>query len=231
MEKIAIFVSLMALSACVSVSQKLDPAVFYRHDICFKEEKTKFCGVGILPYKDKYKIKVMSYGQLDFFAMATCHREDTTERPDKGIFKKDGNTKIEYIPTIEKDKTCPLYVSAYNKNARHAWGMIAFKNPRFKLMSTVHCNGEIAEHEGVSICQSRYDLIQKIVFNEEVKISKGVSGPSQRKEDCPELKRIDEKTFEFRIPNRECRYAFIGIESRKIHTLYTIGYEEIIVRN
>lgn len=226
MEKI---IFLFLFVSCVSTSSyQLDPATFYRHDLCFKVKDQKFCGVGVLPYQDKYEIEVRNDGQLNYFSVTTCHREETSENPDSGIFRAEGKTEIKYYPKLEKDKTCPMYVSVYNRTARHSWGMIAFENPRFQLEAIIHCNGTIKKYKGVSICQSREDLIQRIEFDEAVTVSKGISGPAQRDKDCPELKRIDEKTFEFNLPYRECRYAFKGKD--KIHTFYGIGYEEIVIK-
>lgn len=222
--------TLVAITACITTSQKLDPAIYYRKDMCFESGDTEFCGVGVLPYQEKYEIKVKSYGKLNFFSINTCHREDTTENPDDGIFRINGNTKIKFVPLIEKEGDCPMYVSAYNKNAKHAWGFIAFEHPNYKLKATVLCNGKIKNYNGVSTCSSREGLKQKIVFGSKVDISKGIAGPSQRNKPCSLITSKDGKSFEFKMPNRECRYAFIDRETKQLHTLYTIGYEDIIIR-
>jgi len=109
--------------------------------------------------------------------------------------------------------------------------MIVFENLRYGLSAILNCNGIEQNYNGVSICQSREYLLQSISFPEDVKVSKGVSGPAERDSECPVLKRVSKRLFEFKIPNRECRYAFVGESSKKIHTLYTIGYENIIVRD
>lgn len=195
-----------------------------------ENKKIKFCGVGVLPYSDSYKLQIDSFGKLNFFSLTTCHEEDTTENPDRGIFKKNGRTEINYMPTLEKGKACPLYVAAYSKKQRHAWGILVFEHPRYQLRAKLHCNGYIRRANGVSICQSRKHLIQKIEFNEEVKLIRPVKGAADRQTSCPEIEVTDGKSFEFVLPARECIYGFIGKKSKKIHQLFAVGYEDIIVR-
>jgi len=252
-----ILLVLLLLSSCVSPQlQKLNPAVYYRNDICFEYEtdekikiedtddwgsgsfgsysyenkKLKFCGVGVLPYRNSYKLKITGYGKLHYFTLTTCHEEDTSENPDRGIFKKDGVVNIKYRPTMEQELDCPLFVSAYNKDQKHAWGVLAFENPIYDLQGVIKCNGYVKNSNGVGICQSRSGLIQEISFNEEVKPFDPVSGATDRKLPCPVLKTDDYKKFRFKLPPRECIYGFIGKESKQIFQFFTVGYEQIIIR-
>lgn len=253
------------LSGCATIqnllntqTHSLNPAIYYRQDICFAYEldkhkrdefvaskwgssfgsykveknKLKFCGVGVLPYKPFYKITVNSPGKLNFFSLTSCHEEDTTENADRGIFNKNGRIKIRYKPDLEQGLACPLYVAAFSKRQRHAWGILAFEHPRFKLKARMRCNGYTAITNGVSMCQSRNGLVQELVFDEEVKLMDPVLGSGGRVEECPSLEKTtkDFKRFLFRLPKRECVYGFIGKKSRKIHKFYAIGYEDIILR-
>jgi len=239
--------------------QRLNPAVYYKQDLQityetgkvdevkiksflkrfkgFKYRKTEkvketvtFEGVGVLPYLDSYDMTVQAPGKLNFFALTSCHEETTSENPDAGWFKKDGKIGFKYTPTIERGKACPLYVSAYNRHQRHAWAVIAFEDPRYQLPATYFCNGFEVEFGGVSICQTREGLLQKVVFEEEVKPLAPVNGAADRKASCPVIAPGDAKEYEFLMPPRDCIYGFIGKQSKKIHQMYTIGYEDIIVR-
>jgi hypothetical protein len=247
------------LTSCVTTQQKLSPAVYYRHDLCFeyetgkeeevkvkdffhrhrnykyrnkklKKEKVAFCGVGVLPYMEKYKIKVKAFGKLNFFSIRTCHEETTAENPDDGIFKKNGEIDITYTPTIERGKLCPLYFATYNRKQKHASGMVVFEDPRYQLKAKVSCNGYVHEYLGVSICASREGLLQEIEFNEPVKLVKPVVGQADRKKECPSLGEDYKKKYTFKLPNRECTYGFIGKDSKKIHMMYAAGHEDIIIR-
>ena len=241
------------LMSCVTTSiQKLNPATYYKNDICFEyktgkkipvsgsnddlfsgqtvDEVVKFCKPRVLPYKDSYALKVIGYDNLNFFTIMSCHEEQTSENPDRGIFKKNGVVNIVYKPTLDRDLKCPVYVSAYSKREKHAFGMLIFEHPYFKLKSTVKCNGDIDTFNGISVCESRADLVQNITFDEEVEKVKPVSGAAERTLPCPELESKDSKSFTFNIPPRECIYQFIGKKSGLLHRFYTIGYEDIIVR-
>jgi len=189
-----------------------------------------FCGAGVVPYADRYNFEVTAFGKLDFFALTTCHEEVTSERPDKGIWRKDGKVTVNYIPTIEKSLHCPLFVSAYNRKQRHAWGVIVFESPDYVLRATLECNGYSESVQGVSVCQSRHGLVQRITFKEPVKLVKPVGGASDRKTPCPVIGKDGDTVIQFPIPPRECMYGFIGLRTGQVHQLYTIGYEEIIIR-
>jgi len=63
-----------------------------------------------------------------------------------------------------------------------------------------------------------------------VKLVKPVMGASDRKEPCPAIGEDGKKEYTFKLANRECIYGFIGRESKQIHKLYAIGYEDIVVR-
>jgi hypothetical protein len=81
------------------------------------------------------------------------------------------------------------------------------------------------------MCQSKEGLMQKIVFDEPVIITKPINGPAERKEDCPTLTISEnKKVLEYINPSRECLYGIIGIETKKSMQLYTVGYEELVTR-
>lgn len=211
--------------------QKLNPAVYYKNDMCFTTKNGKFCGVGVVENSEKINIKIDAHNKIDKFVLTTCHREIDTDRPDKGLFRKDGIVRLSLDPTLEKGRACPYYFGSFNRNGKNAWGIVVIQNPIYTLKSTVYCNGDIINFDGVGICQSRQGLMQKIVFDEPVAVVKPTNGPAQRKDDCPEIKTTASgKVVEFIMPNRECLYGFIGKESFKPFQFYTVGYEELIVR-
>ena len=65
-----------------------------------------------------------------------------------------------------------------------------------KLKAIVQCNGSNKQYNGVSACEAKRMLKQKIVFNEEVIMTS----------DCIENKTLFGKSFEL-VPNKdECLY-------------------------
>jgi len=215
--------------------QELNPATYYVNDVCVtwhksRREEVKFCGAGTLPYAESYDLTIQNDGKLNFFAMTTCHRENTTENPDKGIFRKDGKIKVTYTPTVEKGRACALYIAAYNRQGKHGWAAVFFENPRFQLKAKIECNGETYASNGVGVCQTRRKLITRIQFEDVVVPLKPVNGPAERSSDCPVLDTKDNKLFEFLMPTRECVYGFVDKATRKVNQFNTIGYEQLIIR-
>lgn len=253
------FVLIMFANCATPVDhQMLNPATYYKNDICFEytrdlskhpkvqamlrnnetvkfevtknKQQIKFCGVGVLPYDESYALDITGYGKMNFFSMNTCHREITSENPDSGLFKKNGEIKINYKPTLEMGKACPLFIASYNRKGKHSWGVVAVENPGYTLNARIECNGDIYGSHGVGICQAKAGLLQKISFEENVFSADPADGPAERKDPCPKLGRVNKSTFEFMMPPRECVYGFIGVSSGKEYKFYTVGYERLIVR-
>lgn len=264
MKLLLIILLLTSCSNLKNTYQKINPEVYYRHDMCFTYEtddkvekkikgffkrfrkgkyrkteivnkKVSFCGTGVLPYMDQYKIRVKSKSEINFFSMTSCHEETTTENPTSSLFNDGKKVNINYKPTIERGEACPLYFAAYNRRKKHTTGLVVFENPAYKLEAMLYCNGYVTMHVGISVCQSRRGLIQKIEFKEPVAIGDPVIGPSERSSkepNCPKIDLSEDKksTKLFKIPGRECIYPFIGLKSGKIHQFYTVGYEGILIR-
>jgi len=229
------FLLILLLAGCSlfpsESKQKLSPLVYYKNDMCFSHDKGQFCGVGVIPQEDKTRIRINTKNDIDKFILTTCHREIDTDNPDKGLRRKNGIVNLDIVPTVEKNRACPYYFGSFNREGKHSWGIVAIKSAAYQLTAKAFCNGEISDVEGVFICQSKEGLLQKIIFDEEVILTKPVNGPAQRKSDCPPLKLSDnQKTLEYITPNRECLYGIIGKKSLKSMQLYTVGYEQLITR-
>ena len=198
--------------------------------MCFEHDDKKLCGVGVIAEKALSKLKIKVVNKIDKFVLTTCHREIDIDEPDKGIFRRNGRMRYIIRPTIERDRGCPFYFATFGKNGKHSWGILAIKSDKYLLKANLFCNGSFTKVEGVAICQSRENLLQKIVFEEPVIAAKPTNGPAQRKEDCPVLALAkDGFTLEYKNPNRECLYGFIGRKSGKEFQFYTVGYERLKV--
>ena len=227
---IIFFIFISTLISCATTpNQTLSPAVYYKNDICFWHLGEKFCGVGVIPESEEMYLTLDTHNDIRTLMMTTCHREVDTNDPDKGLRRKNGIVTVEITPTLEKGRACPYYFAAFNDKGKHAWGTIAIKSDKYSLKAIHECNGKTLDVEGVSICQSKEGLIERITFEEDVLITKPINGPAEREEDCPVLN-VNGNVVEYVNPNRECLYGFIGKSSKKMFQLYTIGYEEIVVR-
>ena len=223
--KIYILILFTILPSCSSVPQKLDPKVYYKRDMELNIDKFQAEGVLVVPYKEKYQFDVTAQGKLDLFTFTTCHREETTEKAGGKYFNGPRRTKFEYIPTpIESEGVaCPVVLAGYSKKGKHSWGIVEFEHPDLTLPALLSCDGSVYNTRGVSICQAKRGLLQEIKFSEEVIVA--------IENVCIELTSKDNKTFRFKMPERECTFRFVTKNGEeKWHRLTTVGYEMILVR-
>lgn len=226
---------LLFLAGCSGIPQKLDPDRFYRRDlpICIKDVGC-YEGVAVVPQRDHYEFEVAPKGDaaVDMLVLDSCHREFTREGSEKSaldfffkIFgKKREGYKIQYTvaPGLEDDGDCSVRINTFERDkGRHAWSVIRFQHPKYKLPATVFCNGEVRNETGVSVCQSKVGLTQQIKFKEAVMI--------ETDKGCELPKRKETGLYEWQISHGECGYT-IRNQAGDIHDLLTIGYTGLLVR-
>lgn len=216
---------------CSSVTpQRLDPEKFYRRDLPFcAEDIGCFEGVTVLPKKSFYKFDIQPKGpaDIDLLLATTCHREDSFEKTDSGwfIFKTKKRFQYLYSPVqgIEDDGICPLRINVFEKDkGRHSWSLVYFENPRFELPATVTCNGTKATYNGVSVCQSKVGLVQRIDFGRVVEWG-------SVNEMCAKPRRVQQGLYELAFNKGECNYV-IRDEFNNYHHFGTVGYDGVLIR-
>ncbi len=213
-------VMLCMLAACASgIDQKLSPDVFYKRDMSIDVNGVKGVGALVVPIAAQYRIQGESKGELDLFTLESCHREFSAEKLGRKF-------TYGFLPVQGLEGSgCPIQLGGYEKKrGRHSWGLIDFEEPESTLPATLKCNGTQAKTNGVSVCQSRVDLIQAIVFD--VEVDQAVA-----KDDCKLPTPKDSKTFIFPIKKRECAIVFREKQGqRRFHRLTTLGFEGILIR-
>lgn len=221
---LVLLISLSAIYGCSSVQQSLDPNVFYKRDIQLEINGEKFDGYGVPKRANSYEIKIRAQGVIDMLTITSCHREESIETPHK--FWESGKSYVyNYTPIhgIEDGSGCLLDIGAYEKiKGRHSWGTIDFQTERETLSAQTLCGGQYTAYSGVSACQSKYGLIQKINFDERVKVS-----PDGAR--CNVMMTSNEKEYTYTMPKGECTYYFVT-KAGKIHRHTTLGYEGILIR-
>lgn len=223
--KIILFLSIVIplLSTGCATShpvQKLNPAIYYRHDLRVKVNDKKFNGIGVIPLaKDnRYKLEIEAPGKMDLLIIATCAGELPKE-----MVGYDYETTISMSDDFELRDSCLLRIEALeDKKGRHSWGIFDFQTKEETVPATMYCNGNKREVVGVDICESKEKLWQKIVFKEQMELA-------TIDDRCSLGKNVGSE-FEFRMPNRECVYYFRELHGTEVFRLTLIGYEEILVR-
>lgn len=218
------------LSACSSVPQKLDPETFHKRDLPFcVDDIGCFEGVTVLPQRASYTFEVAPKGDanIDLLVATSCHREETFEKTASGwfIFQKKNRFKYPYTPAkyIEDDGDCALMMNTLEADkGRHAWMLALFEHPKYQLPATLSCNGQPRRtYQGVSVCQSKVGLSQRIEFDEPVMI--------EHQANCNVPTR-NGTGYEWKLSEKQCRYTFLGGHTNRMHALVTLGYNGVLVR-
>lgn len=220
------FLSFLLLGACATSGGGQDPRKIYRKEMSVTVNGKRGLGTLVVPRETSYRIEVESRGRLDAFTITSCSREILImDIKESGLFGSRRKYKFDYRPMkgVEEDSFCQLDLGGYDRVAgRHSWALIDFEHPDFKAPATVYCNGDTTQTVGVSICQSKAGLYQKIQFE----------GPVYLEYDkgC-EVPEVDANgSLVFPIAHGRCYYAFQEKTGEKrFHRLTTIGYEEFLI--
>lgn len=212
-----------------------DPRIEWRKDMRFDVNGVACRGMTIVPPAKTYQIKIYPSDQrIDRLQWRTCHRGDFADKAvEYGIWpwsKKEKYFTMNFSPTpIELNRACPLQLEALAfKHKSMSFGTILFPDTRanLNLPATLECNGQLKARIGTSECQAPKDSIQRITFESEV------FQDERPNEQCPPMKRVSEKVFEFFMPKDLCVYVFKSLEKDKsgkfrTHHAVTYGYEQI----
>ena len=230
---------ILLLSGCSTTKpppkphQYLDNTKIYKRDMILSVDGQHGEGILVVEKKPTHNFIVTSRGQLDMFTLETCHREWTKERSwnvevPSGIFgwgRTISQDKIQFnfIQTDLEKGDCIMELGGYEaKGGRHSWALIDFQDEIDTLPAKIFCNGQLIESKGVSICQSKQGLLQKIEFENETLMESSVN--------C-RMKKNQGKEFEFLTKKDRCMYHFLDTKTERTHRLTTFGYEGILIRN
>lgn len=220
--KKALAALLALLSGCASVTQTLDPKVFYKRDLQISMDGRTGDGVLVADAAVagiKKTFQVTSRSTMELFTFNTCHREVQSSPNAKVLGKEPFFTPV---GGLEDQPGCALDLAAYDVDGQHGWGFADFQDARTNLPHTLKCNGEVTTSKGVSVCQSRKELTQRIEFDTPVVV--------EAMQGCPLLVAADRMNFEFQLGRGKCLYRFREIaDTRRDARLTTFGYESIRV--
>lgn len=166
------------------------------------------------------KIQLISQAALDLLRITTCHRDFSVEKVDKGWFGGSGHLyTYEYHPTdVEKSKVCPMYIQAFSKDRVTDWGFIAFRTDE-TIPAEMQCNGWWWKSDGISVCQTKAGLDQKIKFDRDVlyeaEPSCSITAKSKRE-------------FVVRGSMGFCYAEFS--DGKEWHRLILLGYDSVLIR-
>lgn len=221
---------LLLFTSCISTQSNFTNEDFknsyYKKDMKISANGFKGTGTLVLPKTANYNFEFESYGDLDLFTFATCHREISKEEAgEKGIFGNKRKTKVAYAPNTMEITACPIDIGGYDADkGRHSWGFVSIETEKHTLPAAVQCNGESYNSRGTTICQAKTGLVQSLSFENEVVFVLDKA--------CVDLKPVyKDKVFTFQMPRGTCVNYFKEVKvPNRIHELTTFGYEKILIR-
>lgn len=213
----------------------------FRKDMTVEFDGIKYRGIGVLPRKALYKVKIYPPGKTDRLIWQTCNRDNTQDPPlDPNTKKRMFSNVIEfhYAPLrgIEDNRVCPIQIASLEeqklRNGYAYFDIIDYRE-EISLPAHLRCNGDYDHPQhlqpGVGICQTAAGLTQQIFFNTEVVLQK-VSP------ECDVMKSKDGFFWEWDAPKDKCVYYFVSNLKHKngkrlAFRLNSIGFTAVPVYN
>lgn len=201
----------------------------FRYDLYGTVNGAAFNGVGVVPFSKTYSMNIISKVDVDLLRITSCHRDFSAESAIKlGWFDSKRGYNYVFNPSagIEDVGSCLVRIGAYNKDkGQNAWGILDFESPDRTFPAQNLCDGKAAGSNGVSICQSKAGLIEKIVFPLPA-IQSAKVDPK-----CVMKKPADGMTWEYVLQPGECVMEFMELAApNRLHRHTTIGYSDIEIR-
>lgn len=201
---------------CVTSRPDAAPEKLYRKDMKLKINGVKSSGgVYVLPKQKAYNIKAYLYKKAVVFKISSCHREWVWSDPGDDV-----EFRYEPLSGLENEGFCPLELGGFDMKGQHSWAYIDFVDDE-ELEAQIGCNGRVFSLKGVSVCQCKEGLVQRIVFDRPVEVL--------HPERCNSPESTDQKRFELHINSGKCIYLFT--DGSKVHRMTTIGYDDVMIRD
>ncbi len=226
--RLILICAFLVFQGCASPANKvhldLEEDVFYKHvgKVCDQSESSGwssrnekcFNAVGVLPLRDKYKIKFYA-ANADLVKIRGCGRTRQLTKEGDSFKLKDFKLSM-----VERDKlSCGyLRVRAFDYDKQmHSYYFIAFRRKTHKLPFTTVCDGYTNKEIGIGACQVGMGQIGLIKFDTKVKLF--------RDDVCPfKFKWGVAKDFEFR-PKKGGQFACSWTEAQEPYRKGVVYFE------
>jgi len=218
---IKIIIAAMFAMSCTSTGAIVDLGKNYRKGLQMQVNDRIGTGMMTVPIAKTLEITIQIPQKAEILRLSTCHREESVEK--SGWRDRTSHTwKIKLIEGIETIGECPIRIDALDVDGESSWGFIDLVNE--DLSSTLQCNGIISWPKGVSVCQSREGLLQRIIFP-------GDTEGETISEGCPQPEPLKTKPG-YNVPTGKgmCVYLFMDKDSGDFHRLTTFGYDAVYLK-
>lgn len=232
----AIVLAFIFLSSCATTPAHVAGKIYPR-TLPMTVNGKEAIGTHVVDRASSYKIKVPVPENADVVRLYTCHRESILYERERrgGIFgtgveiklpgsKPKGPTEHEFTIAppldMENDGYCPINVEILNVDGMNYYGLIDVRNET--LPAFLACNGSLYPAVGVSLCQARVGLVQRIRFDVPV-AAKVIS------DNCELPVAQDDRNFDIPVNVETCVYLFSS--GSKHHRLTTFGYTDLRLKS
>jgi len=224
MQTIALYIALLIFTGCETIGQSptaLNPNSIYVKNMPMTVNGKIGTGVISVPVANSYRIDITLESKPEIIRFYNCHRELILEKTALTGLKQ--SFYLAPLAGIETDGFCPIYIDALDLSGINASGIIEVQNELLK--SAVFCGGAVSNNVGVSICQARVGLSQRILFTEEVIFEK-LDGA------CSDLIPLSHMSgFDVTVSKGLCVYTFYSKKSDSFHRLVTFGYTDVLLKS
>lgn len=204
--------------ACSTLGQSplsLNPNSTYKKNMSVIVNGKSANGMIAVPVDDTYTLDLNFKTKMEVVRIKTCHKEIVYED------YKSNRFFVGAVKQLENVGFCPIEIDALDLAGHNESAIVEFENETLK--AAVNCNGEFEKTNGVSVCQSKVGLTQRITFFEKVK------GESLT-DDCANISG-SAYFFEFEMPKSTCVFLFKSEAGKSFHRLTTFGYTDILMKN
>lgn len=220
-DEVKFIFSLLFLASCATVGQS--PSLMSTTPITYKKtlalviNDEKIEGAGSVPMATTYRVEAQFPAKPEIIKISTCHKEIIYENPETKTFF------LWSVRGIEDTGYCPIRIDAIDLGGMNSSAFIDLQNE--ELQATIMCNGDTVNSKGVSVCQGKIGLSQRILFLEPVTYEK-------MSQDCSDLTPMAQFGigYDFDIPRGECVYIFHSAKNNTFHRLSTLGYSDILLK-
>lgn len=232
--------ALLFTTSCSSIRNFLlpeekdkDARVEWQKTLRFDVNGEQFRGMAILPRAASYKFRIYPYDKnIDRLQWRTCAGFDFVDKAVKRGWFGGGDKyfEMDFAPTaIELDRACSLKIESLSaKKKVMEFGMAIFPDTRVEidLPARLECNRRVTNYVGKTACHAPNGTIHRIVFQQEV------FQDDRPNAECPPMKKIGDRSFEFFMPRNECIYQFNALEKHtngedRKFLLHTYGFEKV----
>jgi len=215
------FLVLPLVLSCSTFGTSIPDSKIFRKTIKIEIAGVKGRGMIVVPKKTNYTLTIKQDERSELIKINNCHM-DIVEKKSGFFNRKKHVFKLKPFGDLELDGYCPIQIGLFDMQGQHAWGLVEIQNE--ELPATIVCNTiKPTKTRGVSVCQARVGLVQRIIFKSKVSFDQDGN--------CGDIITEDKKTFDYFLLSGICVTTFYEKKSDTFHRHTSFGYNDVILKS